>query len=172
MMPDPDRGFTGVVIGEPQRAFYGNQFSLTFPILTHFGVQLWVPEVGGPIDPGSEAHDLVMTLFGGMSKGERTRVKTRVRAAMSAQTATEGRFLGGRPPYGYRLADAGSHPTPSRPPSAPAYTGWSPTRPRHPDALERPGPLDLVHSAHPSAADQPGHHLPSRPGPHRHPITS
>jgi site-specific DNA recombinase len=111
---DPDRGFAGVVIGEPQRAFYGNQFSLTFPIFTHFDVQLWVPEVGGPIDPGSEAHDLVMTLFGGMSKGERTRVKTRVRAAMSAQTATEGRFLGGRPPYGYRLVDAGSHPHPAK----------------------------------------------------------
>ena len=72
-------------------------------------------EVGGPIDPGSEAHDLVMTLFGGMSKGERTRVKTRVRAAMSAQTATEGRFLGGRPPYGYRLVDAGPHPHPGPP---------------------------------------------------------
>jgi site-specific DNA recombinase len=111
---DPDRGFAGVVIGEPQRAFYGNQFSLTFPIFAHFGVQLWVPEVGGPIDPGSEAHDLVMTLFGGMSKGERTRVKTRVRAAMSAQTATEGRFLGGRPPYGYRLVDAGPHPHPAK----------------------------------------------------------
>jgi site-specific DNA recombinase len=111
---DPDRGFAGVVIGEPQRAFYGNQFSLTFPIFTHYGVQLWVPEVGGPVDPGSEAHDLVMTLFGGMSKGERTRIKTRVRAAMSAQTATEGRFLGGRPPYGYQLADAGEHPHPGK----------------------------------------------------------
>jgi site-specific DNA recombinase len=113
-LQDPDRGFAGVVIGEPQRAFYGNQFSLTFPVFTHFGVQLWVPEVGGPIDPGSEAHDLVMTLFGGMSKGERTRVKTRVRAAMSAQTATGGRFLGGRPPYGYRLVDAGRHPHPAK----------------------------------------------------------
>jgi site-specific DNA recombinase len=110
----PDRGFTAVVIGEPQRAFYGNQFSLTFPVFTHFGVQLWVPEVGGRIDPGSEAHDLVMTLFGGMSKGERSRVKTRVRSAMSAQTATQGRFLGGRPPYGYRLVDAGPHPHPAK----------------------------------------------------------
>jgi site-specific DNA recombinase len=73
-----------------------------------------VPEVGGPVDPGSEAHDLVMTLFGGMSKGERTRIKTRVRAAMSAQTATEGRFLGGRPPYGYQLVDAGLHPHPGK----------------------------------------------------------
>jgi hypothetical protein len=31
------------------------------------------------------------------------------RAAMAAHVATEGRFLGGRPPYGYRLADAGPH---------------------------------------------------------------
>jgi site-specific DNA recombinase len=29
-----------VVIGEPQRAFYGNQYSLTMPVLTHYGVQL------------------------------------------------------------------------------------------------------------------------------------
>jgi site-specific DNA recombinase len=74
----------------------------------------WGLSLAVDIDPGSEAHDLVMTLFGGMSKGERTRIKTRVRAAMSAQTATEGRFLGGRPPYGYRLADAGEHPHPGK----------------------------------------------------------
>src|SRR6202049_2162375 len=29
---EPDRGFVAVVIGEPQRAFYGNQFGLTFPV--------------------------------------------------------------------------------------------------------------------------------------------
>src|SRR6266542_3632462 len=114
VLRDPARGFAAVVIGEPQRAFYGNQFSLTFPIFEHFGVQLWVPEVGGPIDPGSEAHDLAMTLFGSQSKGERMRIKTRVRAAMGAQTAIQGRYLGGRPPYGYRLADAGAHPNPAK----------------------------------------------------------
>ena len=114
LLADHDRGFAGVVIGEPQRAFYGNQFGLTFPVFTHYGVQLWVPEVGGPIDPGSEAHDLVMTLFGGMSKGERSRIQVRTRAAMSDLAARTDRFLGGRPPYGYQLIDAGPHPNPGR----------------------------------------------------------
>jgi len=110
----PDRGFDAVVIGEPQRAFYGNQFGLTFPVFVHYGVQLWVPEVGGAIDPGSDAHEIVMSLYGGMSKGERNRIKTRVRAAMAAQAGMQGRFLGGRPPYGYQLADGGPHPNPGK----------------------------------------------------------
>lgn len=114
LLKDPGRGFDAVVIGEPQRAFYGNQFGLTFPVFVHYGVQLWVPEVGGPIDPDSEAHDLIMSVFGGMSKGERNRIKIRVRAAMAAQAQVEGRYLGGRPPYGYRLADAGPHPNPGK----------------------------------------------------------
>jgi site-specific DNA recombinase len=42
------------------------------------------PEVGGALDPNNEAHDLVMSVFGGMSKGERNRIKVRVRTAMSA----------------------------------------------------------------------------------------
>jgi hypothetical protein len=67
--------FDAVVTGEPQRAFCGNQYGPTYPVLQHYGVALWVPEVGGPIDPESEAHDLVMSVFGGMSKGERNRIK-------------------------------------------------------------------------------------------------
>jgi site-specific DNA recombinase len=71
-------------------------------------------EVGGPIDPKNEAHDLVMSVFGGMSKGERNRIKIRVRTAMAAQAKDEGRFLGGRPPYGYLIIDAGPHPNPAK----------------------------------------------------------
>ncbi|MGW4562138.1 recombinase family protein [Streptomyces sp. NPDC004561] len=70
--------------------------------------------VGGPIDPDNEAHDLVMSVFGGMSKGERNRIKIRVRTAMGSQAQLQGRYLGGRPPYGYRIADAGPHPNPSK----------------------------------------------------------
>jgi len=111
---DPARGFDAVVVGEPARAFSGNQFGLTFPVFVHYGVDLWVPEVGGKVDPGSDAHDLVMSLYGGMSKGERNRIKVRVRSAMADQAQREGRFLGGRPPYGYRLGDAGPHPNPGK----------------------------------------------------------
>lgn len=109
-LADPARGFDAVVIGEPQRAFYGTQYGVTFPLFTHYAVPLWVPEIGGAIDPDNEAHDLIMSLFGGISKGERNRIRTRVRATMAGQVQFEGRFMGGRPPYGYKLADAGPHP--------------------------------------------------------------
>ena len=36
-LKDPGRGFDAVVIGEPARAFYGNQFGLTFPVFVHYG---------------------------------------------------------------------------------------------------------------------------------------
>jgi DNA invertase Pin-like site-specific DNA recombinase len=55
-----------------------------------------------------------MSVFAGMSKGERNRIRIRVLTAMAAQAQIEGRFLGGRPPYGYRLADAGPHPNPAK----------------------------------------------------------
>jgi DNA invertase Pin-like site-specific DNA recombinase len=113
-LANPDRGFDAVVVGEPQRAFYGNQFGNTLPLFEHYGVPLWVPEVGGPIDPANEAHDMIMSTFVSISKGERSRIKLRVRTIMAALAQTEGRFLGGRPPYGYQLADGGPHPNPSK----------------------------------------------------------
>jgi site-specific DNA recombinase len=57
---------------------------------------------------------MIMSTFGSLSKGERNRIKIRVRAAMAAQAQTEGRYLGGRPPYGYLLIDAGPHPNPAK----------------------------------------------------------
>jgi site-specific DNA recombinase len=113
-LADPHRGFEAVVVGEPQRAFYGNQFGNTYPLFAHYGIPLWVPEVGGAIDPDNEAHDLIMSVFGGVSKGERNRIRIRVRAAMATQAQIEGRYLGGRPPYGYQLLDAGPHPNPAK----------------------------------------------------------
>ena len=108
-----ERDWDGIVVGETARAF-GNamQAQLVLLQLEHFGAQLWAPEVGGPVDADSEAHDILLNLFGGLSKAERQRLKIRVRTAMR-QMATTGRWLGGRPPYGYRLVPTGlAHPNP------------------------------------------------------------
>ncbi|WP_433177409.1 recombinase family protein [Actinoallomurus sp. CA-150999] len=109
-MADPDRAFDAIVVGEYERAFYGNQFSLMVPLFEHYGVQLWMPEAGGRIDFAAEDHEQLMTSLGIQSKREITRTRIRVTTAMATQAREQGRYLGGRPPYGYRLADAGPHP--------------------------------------------------------------
>jgi site-specific DNA recombinase len=109
-MADPDRAFDAIVVGEYERAFYGSQYALMAPLFEHYGVQLWMPEAGGLVDFQAEGHEAMMTALGIRSKREITRTRIRVRTAMAAQTREQGRYLGGRPPYGYRLADAGPHP--------------------------------------------------------------
>jgi DNA invertase Pin-like site-specific DNA recombinase len=47
---------------------------------------------------------MLMGLFRGLSKAERRRLQTRTRNAMLAHEAA-GCWLGGRPNYGYRVAD-------------------------------------------------------------------
>ncbi|HUC21331.1 MAG TPA: recombinase family protein [Streptosporangiaceae bacterium] len=109
-LADPHRGWDAIVIGEYERAFYGSQYAAMAPLFEHYGVQLWMPEVGGRVDYQSEHDEKTMTGLGLSSKREITRTSIRVRTAMMVQTREQGRYLGGRPPYGYRLADAGPHP--------------------------------------------------------------
>ncbi|WP_199485237.1 recombinase family protein [Actinomadura craniellae] len=109
-MADPDRAFDAIVVGEYERAFYGGQFDLMAPLFEHYGVQLWLPEAGGRVDFQAEGHEQLMVSLGVQSKREITRTRMRVMTAMAAQVRAQGRYQGGRPPYGYRLADAGPHP--------------------------------------------------------------
>ena len=109
-LADPERGWDAIVIGEYERAFYGSQYASMAPLFEHYGVALWMPEVGGRVDWHAEDHEQTMLALGLSSKREITRTRVRVRTAMAAQTLEQGRYLGGRPPYGYRLADAGPHP--------------------------------------------------------------
>ena len=108
-LADLDRGWDAIVIGEYERAFYGGQYASMAPLFQHYGIQLWMPEAGGPVGNG-EDHEQLMLALGLQSKREITRTRIRVRTAMATQTREQGRYLGGRPPYGYRLADAGPHP--------------------------------------------------------------
>ena len=91
-------------------AFHGSQYTLMSPLFEHYGVQLWMPEAGGRVNFAAEGDEQLMLSLGVQSKREITRTRIRVRTAMAAQTQEQGRYLGGRPPYGYRLADAGPHP--------------------------------------------------------------
>jgi site-specific DNA recombinase len=109
-LADPDRGWDAVVIGEYERAFCGSQYASMAPLFEHYGVQLWMPEAGGRVDHASEHDEKTMTVLGLSSKREITRTSIRVRTAIAAQTREQGRYLGGRPPYGYQLADARPHP--------------------------------------------------------------
>jgi site-specific DNA recombinase len=101
-LADPDRGWDAIVIGEYERAFYGSQYALMAPLFEHYGISLWVPEVGGRVDWHAEDHEETMLALGLSSKREITRTRVRVRTAMASQTLEQGRYLGGRPPYGYR----------------------------------------------------------------------
>jgi DNA invertase Pin-like site-specific DNA recombinase len=109
-LADPDRGWGAIVVGEYERAFYGSQYALMAPLFEHYGIQLWMPEAGGQVDFASEHDEHAMTVLGLSSKREVTRTSIRVRTAMAVQAREQGRYLGGRPPYGYRLGDAGPHP--------------------------------------------------------------
>ncbi len=109
-LADPGRGWDAIVIGEYERAFYGNQYALMAPLFEHYGTGLWMPEVGGRVDWHAEDHEQTMLALGLSSKREITRTRIRVRTAMAVHIREQGRHLGGRPPYGYRLGDAGPHP--------------------------------------------------------------
>jgi hypothetical protein len=64
---------------------------------------------GGPVGTG-EDHEQLMLALGLQPKREMTRTRVRGRTAMTTQTREQGRYLGGRPPYEYLLADAWPHP--------------------------------------------------------------
>lgn len=100
-----------LVVGEYERAFLNTaQVRELRAALEQFGVQLWLPEAEGPVDFGNPAHEALLALLAKRSLTEVLRSRHRVVTAMRMQTVEQGRYLGGRPPYGYRLVDAGPHP--------------------------------------------------------------
>ncbi|MGR6998353.1 hypothetical protein ACU686_10040 [Yinghuangia aomiensis] len=98
-LADPDRGFDAIIIGSSERAFSGQQFASMAPVFEHYGVPVWLPELGGEVDPQLAAHDELMVLLGVLAKREVTRARIRSRTAMLVQARDQGRYLGGRPPY-------------------------------------------------------------------------
>lgn len=113
-LENPARAWDAIVVGEGKRCWFGAQFTDVSPIVTNRGVDIFVPELGGRYDPKNSAHYTLMTVTGGMSLAERQSVQERVRAAMQVQVQQEGRFQGGRPPYGYIAVPYAPHPNPRK----------------------------------------------------------
>jgi hypothetical protein len=63
-LADPARGFDAVVVGEYERAFQGEQLHQLAPILRRHAVELWLPEVYGPVDFDNPRHLAVVDLLG------------------------------------------------------------------------------------------------------------
>ncbi|WP_459710773.1 hypothetical protein [Actinophytocola sp. KF-1] len=66
----PDRGWNAVVVGEGTGCWFGNQFSLIAPRFAAYGMDLWVPELGGKFDARNPSHKVLMSVLGGMSESD------------------------------------------------------------------------------------------------------
>jgi site-specific DNA recombinase len=106
----PESVIDAIVVGEYERAFTGTQFATLYAWCTRHGLQLWLPETGGPVDLANRDHRALLSLLATQSQREVLRARHRVLAAMHNQVTQQGRYPGGRPPYGYQLVDAGPHP--------------------------------------------------------------
>ncbi|GIH05273.1 hypothetical protein Rhe02_33400 [Rhizocola hellebori] len=109
-MREPSRGFDAIVVGEFERAFCGDQLIQLAPMFERYGVAVWLPELGGPVDIRDPMHLSLLKLLGVHAKREVQRARFRVKAAMQFQVAEQGRAVGGRPPYGYMIVNGGPHP--------------------------------------------------------------
>ncbi|WP_239121128.1 hypothetical protein [Planomonospora parontospora] len=124
----PDRPFDAIVVGEYERGFFADQLNELLPWLEDRGDRCGCLRQPGPVESGSPMHQALMTVLGAHSQQEVVRAHHRVLAAMRMQAAEQGRYMGGRPPYGYRLVDAGPHPNRGHARWAVGYTGWNLTR--------------------------------------------
>ena len=68
-LADPGRGWDAIVIGEYERAFCGSQYASVAPLLEHYDVGLWAPEVGGRIDFRAEDMSRPCWLWGSSPSG-------------------------------------------------------------------------------------------------------
>ena len=80
-----DRRFDAVVVGEYERAFTGRQALRIIAYLNAYGVAVWLPEVGGSVDPGDPVHRAVLMVPGHQSQREVLRARRRTTNAMSAR---------------------------------------------------------------------------------------
>jgi site-specific DNA recombinase len=93
-----------IVVGEAKRVFASSQLEDVQYVLARAGVELWIPELGGRYDDSNLSHRMMLAFEGIIGKNESDTVRRRVRESMrSIAKSADRRWLGGTPPYGYRL---------------------------------------------------------------------
>lgn len=78
-------------MGESERAFTGTQLLHLAPILLAHGVQVWLPELDGPVDLTDPAHQALILRLGERARREVARARYRTTAAMRVQARDQGR---------------------------------------------------------------------------------
>jgi site-specific DNA recombinase len=86
---DARRSFDAVVVGEFERAFSARQFLPVAEMLASHGIQVWLPEVDGPVDRADPVHRALVTALGAKARHEVVRARHRTLAAMRAQTVEQ-----------------------------------------------------------------------------------
>jgi hypothetical protein len=89
-LADPDRWWDAIVIGEYERASYASQYASMAPLFEHYGIGLWMPEVGGRVDWHAEDHEQTMSCAAGWRPPPAT--PGRLRPGLGGARARPGRF--------------------------------------------------------------------------------
>jgi DNA invertase Pin-like site-specific DNA recombinase len=150
-----------IVVGEFTRAFGAPiQYSTTYPLFQHFGIELWLPEIGGRVDLSSATTEMLLGMLGGTSKQERDLIRVRVRDGMTVLAEMGGRHRWRSPALrlpARRRRRASQWQEACSGPAAPP----SPTRPRY--RLRRAPDLRDVRCRTGSQADRQRPHGRERP---------
>lgn len=59
-LADPRRGFDAIIISDTRTALSPYQYDLVLSLCTQHGVQLWLPEIDGPVAPNNTEHERIM----------------------------------------------------------------------------------------------------------------
>lgn len=90
-----DRSFDAVVVGKFERAFTDRQLEHVAGLLARRGIEIWLPEAGGPVQVDDPRHSVLMRVLAAQSQREVVRSRHRTLAAMTVQAVQQGRYLGG-----------------------------------------------------------------------------
>jgi site-specific DNA recombinase len=62
-LSNPEPAVDAIVVGEYERAFTGTQFATLYAWCTRHGIQLWLPETGGPVDLANRDHRALLSML-------------------------------------------------------------------------------------------------------------